>query len=161
MNDELYTALKQLVAEGYADGVSEEALQKGAEALDKAPQLPSWEDTIKALATMVWQFGHRGTKNEKPIMWTGGLSALEEAFEVLGWDDPHYLPIQEGYCCEVEGCVEQDTIGTFWDGLYLRLCSSHGSAAFQGHPMPPIRQWALDREVNRDKVTERLPVRKE
>ena len=45
-----------------------------------------------ALEEMVWQFGHRGVKNNQPIIWTGGLSALESAFEALGWEDPHYLP---------------------------------------------------------------------
>lgn len=158
MNNELYNALKQLVEEGYADGASEEALHKGVVALDKA-QLETSKG--EALEGMIWQFAHRGTKNGKPIIWTGGLSALEDAFEVLGWDDPHYLPIEEGYCCEVKGCVEQDTIGTFWDGLYLRVCSTHGAAAFHGDARPPIRQWALDREATRDKVSGRLSVRKE
>ena len=35
----------------------------------------------EALEGMVWQFGYRGVKSGRPIIWTGGLSALEEAFE--------------------------------------------------------------------------------
>ena len=68
--------------------------------------------------------------------------------------------VEEGYCCEVEGCVERDTMGTDWDGLYLRLCNIHGDAAFHQQCRPPIRQWALDREATRDKATGRLPRRK-
>ena len=46
----------------------------------------------EVLEDMVWQFGYRGVKNKRPVIHTGGLSALEAAFEVLGWEDPHYLP---------------------------------------------------------------------
>ena len=111
----------------------------------------------EALEEMVWQFGYRGVKNNKPMIWTGGLSALEEAFEVLGWDDPHYLPDAEGYCCEVEGCVEPDTCGLHWGDLYLRVCSKHHIDCFQGKPRPPIKQWAIDREAQRDPITRVLP----
>lgn len=109
----------------------------------------------EALEGMVWQFGYRGVKNKKPVIHTAGLSALEHAFEVLGWDDPHYLPDAEGYCCEVEGCVEPDTCGTPWGNskLYLRLCSNHCQDALNGLPMPKIKQWALDREARRDRDT--------
>ena len=107
----------------------------------------------EALEEMVWQFGYRGTKKGQPIIWTGGLSALEGAFEALGWDDPHFLPIAEGYCCEVEGCVEQDTNGSIWGDLYLRLCSKHGKDCWDGKPRPQIRQWAIDREAKRNLVT--------
>ena len=111
----------------------------------------------EALEEMVWQFGYRGTKNNQPIIWTGGLSALESAFEALGWDDPHYLPDAEGYCCEIEGCVEPDTSGTRWGGLYLRLCREHSKDSFDGKPCPKVKQWAIDREAKRDKVTGYLP----
>ena len=46
----------------------------------------------EALLDMVWQFGRIGTQDGKCVIRTGGLSALEQAFKVLGWDDPHYLP---------------------------------------------------------------------
>ena len=115
----------------------------------------------EALEDMVWQFGYRGVKNNKPIIWTGGLSALEGAFEALGWEDPHYLPDAEGYCCEIEGCVEPDVSGTHWGGLYLRLCRKHSKDAFDNKPCPTVKKWAIDREATRDKVTRRLPTRKE
>lgn len=112
----------------------------------------------EALEDMVFQFGHRGVKNKKPMIWTGGLSALEEAFEVLGWDNPHYLP-EQGYTCEVVGCMEADTCGTHWgdNKLYLRLCSKHYRQSYSGVPMPPIKQYALDREVKRNPITGILP----
>ena len=114
----------------------------------------------EALEEMVWQFGYRGVKNNKPVIHTGGLSALESAFSVLGWDDTHYLP-EEGYTCEVVGCMEEDTAGTHWgnSGLYLRLCHEHYMQSLKGGPIPPIKQWALDRESKRDPVTGCLPIR--
>ena len=41
-------------------------------------------------------------------LWTGGLSALEEAFDVLGWTDP--MPMPEMRCDEPE-CMRQATCG--------------------------------------------------
>ncbi|MBC8274801.1 MAG: hypothetical protein H8E40_07530 [Chloroflexi bacterium] len=111
-----------------------------------------------ALQDMVWQFGFRGTKEGKPIIWTGGLSALEGAFEALGWEDLHYLPDAEGYCCEIKGCVEPDTSGLRWGGLYLRLCHEHTKQQFEGKPRPKVKQWAIDRESKRDPITRILPV---
>jgi len=113
----------------------------------------------EALEDMVFQFGHRGVKNKKPMIWTGGLSALESAFEVLGWDDPHYLP-EEGYTCEVVGCMEPDTAGTHWgdNKLYLRLCHKHFTDSISGKPMPEIKKWALEREAKRDPNTRILPL---
>lgn len=106
-----------------------------------------------ALEDMVWQFGYRGVKNGKPMMWTGGLSALEHAFDVLGWEDPHYFPDAEGYCCEIVGCVEPDTCGLHWGGYYLRLCSKHGQDEFEGKTCPDVKQYAKDREVKRNPKT--------
>jgi hypothetical protein len=111
----------------------------------------------EALEDMVFQFGYCGVKNGKPVIHTAGLSALESAFEALGWNDPHYLP-EEGYTCEVIGCMEADTCGTHWGDskLYLRLCPKHYQQSCSGVPMPPIKQWALDRETKRDTTTGRL-----
>ena len=113
----------------------------------------------EALKSMVQQFGRRSVKSKKPVIHTGGLSALEEAFLALGWDDPHYLP-EEGYTCEVVGCMEADTAGTHWgeSKLYLRLCHEHLRQSYSGEPMPPLKQWALDREAKRDPVTRFLPL---
>jgi len=110
-----------------------------------------------ALEEMVWQFGYRGVKNNKPIIWTGGLSAMESAFEALGWECPHYLPDAEGYCCEIEGCVEPITSGLHWGGLYLSLCREHAGEQFKGKSCPKVKRWAIDREARRDPITRTLP----
>jgi hypothetical protein len=60
-----------------------------------------------ALENMVRQFA---TWNDRVGGYaTGGLSALEDAFDALGWDDPH--PAPEAECWE-PGCHRQATSGT-------------------------------------------------
>lgn len=49
------------------------------------------EEIEQALESMVWQFAYRGVKDSKLALFTGGLSALEEAFSALGWDNPHVV----------------------------------------------------------------------
>jgi hypothetical protein len=97
-----------------------------------------------ALEGMVYQFGYQ---TEGPAVYTGGLSALEEAFSVLGWDDPH--PVSDWAGCEVEGCREWNSSGQRWGDLYLHLCFRHSEALRNGEPRPPIKQHALDREATR------------
>lgn len=48
--------------------------------------------TRDALVDMVMQFSYDGEKDGQPVLHTGGLSALEGAFAVLGWPDPYALP---------------------------------------------------------------------
>ena len=57
----------------------------------------------------------------------GGLShgchsALERAFKLLGWEDPHPCPEQ---CCDEPGCREQATGGTPTPTGYRRTCREH------------------------------------
>jgi len=52
-----------------------------------------------ALFGMINQFSYT-TKNGE--YWTGGISALEEAFDALGWMDHHPMP-ESLLCCE-PGC---------------------------------------------------------
>ena len=54
-----------------------------------------------ALESMWSQFASRINNKGRRTMTSGGLSALEEAFEVLGYDDPHY---PTGGGCDEEGC---------------------------------------------------------
>ena len=42
----------------------------------------------EALEDMVWQFAYRGTYEGRENLHTGGLSALESAFDALGISDP-------------------------------------------------------------------------
>lgn len=71
---------------------------------------------------LVDQFGYQGVKDGRRCLHTGGLSALEHAFDVLGWDDPHF--VTDGGC-EHPGCVEWATCGTPTPDGYKRLCSKH------------------------------------
>jgi len=116
-------------------------------------------DKIKsALESMVWQFGHHSVKDGKPIIWTGGLSALEEAFEALGWQDPKIIEDCDAIC-DVEGCAEWVVCqGTAWeDKGYWMVCSEHSSQAREGKPFPLMKKRAIDREISRDPVTRCLP----
>lgn len=44
-----------------------------------------------ALRDMCYQFAYDGNKDGKSMISAGGLSPLENAFEALGWDDPHFV----------------------------------------------------------------------
>ena len=105
----------------------------------------------EALESMVWQFAHRDTKDNKSIMWTGGLSALEEAFEALGWDDPKYFEDMDGVICDVEGCAEWvEAQGGMWrETGYWCLCRDHSRSYREGKPQPKMKQRAIDRETSR------------
>ena len=53
---------------------------------------------------------------------TDGLGPLEQAFFVLGWDDPH--PVQE-LCCDEPGCKKRITCGTPTATGYRSTCGQH------------------------------------
>lgn len=60
-------------------------------------------------------------------MSAGGLSTLEDAFAILGWEDPHPMPDMR---CDEPGCMEQATVGTprvagRIGGEYRRTCHQH------------------------------------
>lgn len=103
-----------------------------------------------ALESMVWQFAHRTTVNERIALSAGGLSAMEEAFEALGWSDPHILSDEESNAvsCDVAGCFKPSCCGLNWGKFYLRLCQDH-SRESGNNPCPPIKQHALAREARR------------
>lgn len=82
----------------------------------------SWkreEELRDGLESMVYQFAYQ---TSGPAFHTGGLSALEEAFELLGWSDPHPCPEQK---CETDECREHATCGTPTPDGYKRLCGDH------------------------------------
>lgn len=75
-----------------------------------------------ALEDMVWQFGHRSVNAKGKFICSGGLSTLEYAFGILGWEDIHY--VEEGGC-QYEGCLDWDTCGIPVKGGYKRVCGKH------------------------------------
>ena len=94
--------------------------EKAAELLiEKVDNLRVENKELKeALVDMCYQFAgwSRGGHS------TNGLSALEGAFSVLGWPDPHIC--KESQCDEPE-CNEQATCGISTDNGYRRTCSKH------------------------------------
>jgi len=104
-----------------------------------------------ALEDMVWQFAYRGVKNGKSVLYTAGLSALELAFEALGWSDPKYFEDMDGAICDVEGCAGWVTSGGInWrETGYWCLCHEHG---FSKEPQPKMKQRAMDKEARKKEV---------
>ena len=107
-------------------------------AIDKDPvsiiqrlcnRLAAYEDTglepeeIKGFAEDVaYQFGYYFPIKDILYISTGGLSTLERACDILGWNDPHPVPECE---CEVPGCHEHANCGTPTKDGYKRLCGKH------------------------------------
>jgi hypothetical protein len=106
----------------------------------------------EALEDMVYQFGYHVVVNNTPAISTGGLSALESAFDALGWDDPHLID-EKGNTCEVVGCMESIVSGVKWGDIYLCLCHNHSMMAYDNQERPPIKDYAIIREQMRDKAT--------
>ncbi len=82
----------------------------------------SERELLATIEDLVSQFAYAIGVNGTPALWTGGLSALEGAFQALGWDDPHPLPEM---ACEAPGCPEWATTGAPTPDGYQRLCGAH------------------------------------
>ena len=92
-------------------------------------RLADYEDTglepeeIKGFAEDVaYQFGYYFPIKDILYISTGGLSTLEWAFRILGWNDPHPVPECE---CEFPGCHKHATCGTPTKDGYKRVCGKH------------------------------------
>lgn len=82
----------------------------------------------QALEDMVYQFGYDTAQDGQPAIGTGGLSALEEAFAVLGWDDPYVIP--NPIWCDAPvtpRCPNRTSCGTPTPDGYKRYCHEHFS----------------------------------
>ena len=71
---------------------------------------------------VVYQFGCYWPMGERLYITSGGLSTLEWAFDILGWENPHPVPECE---CQIEGCHEHATCGTPTADGYKRMCGRH------------------------------------
>lgn len=79
----------------------------------------------EALADMVNQFAYKsdGKGRKPPVMFTGGLSALEGAFYELGYPDPKPCPESS---CDIKGCQRWPGVGQPRpDGDYWWICGTH------------------------------------
>ena len=77
-------------------------------------------EALEVVEDLVIQFGY-ATENP-PGVGTMGLSALEGAFELLGWEDPHPLPTMG---CDEPGCGKRSTCGWPSGTGYRRTCGDH------------------------------------
>lgn len=85
------------------------------------------DDYKEALGDMLWQFAYRadGKGKRPPVLFTGGLSALEHAFSVMEWPDPKPCPDSS---CDILRCQRWPHAGVpFPNGDYLSLCSEHSA----------------------------------
>ena len=84
------------------------------------------DELREALEDMVYQFGYEAVKDGQPAMTAGGLSALEDAFEALGWDDPYIIP--DPVWCDAPvtpRCPNRTTSGTPTANGYKLFCREH------------------------------------
>ena len=108
-----------------------------------------------ALEDMAWQFAYRsdGNVNKPPVLFTGGLSALEHAFSILDWPDPKPCPTSS---CDIKRCQKWPQAGVpFPNGDYLSLCSDHSAMQRIGDT-GLINQKRPDRGYNATERRKRL-----
>lgn len=68
------------------------------------------------------QFGYHTQHNGRLALTHGGLSTLEWAFQILGWESPHPDPENE---CQYGGCHHYASCGTLTKDGYKRVCGHH------------------------------------
>lgn len=71
---------------------------------------------------VAYQFGYYCQNGGRLHITHAGLSTLELAFDILGWENPHPVPECE---CEIEGCHEHATCGKPTADGYKRVCGRH------------------------------------
>ena len=91
---------------------------KGMESIDTFKT----EEVLEFAENVIRQFSYRTKMNGHCAFTAGGLSTLEEAFSIVGWDDPKMTPESE---CQEVGCHEWATGGMPTPDGYKFLCSKH------------------------------------
>ena len=116
--------------------------------IDAANRLAAYEDTglepeeIKGFAEDVaYQFGYYFPIKDILYISTGGLSTLERAFWILGWNDPHPVPECE---CEFPGCHKHATCGTPTKDGYKRVCGKHFAELYRDEAEASLAQKGGD-----------------
>ena len=80
------------------------------------------EGLLETVEDLVRQFAIPGFIAGVPAYSTGGMSALEGAFDVLGWVDPHPVPEM---ACDDSQCHQWATCGVPTADGYRRVCYEH------------------------------------
>ena len=93
-------------------------------AIENTPTVDAVEvaDMREFAEDVVYQFGYYCQNGGRLHITHGGLSTLEHAFDILGWENPHPVPECE---CEIDGCYEHATCGTPTADGYKRVCCRH------------------------------------
>ena len=124
------------MAQGERDAVTRHMIELEQEVCRLKSRLAAYEDTglepeeIKGFAEDVaYQFGYYFPIKDILYISTGGLSTLERAFRILGWNDPHPVPECE---CEFPGCHKHATCGTPTKDGYKRVCGKHFAELARG-----------------------------
>ena len=81
-------------------------------------------DLVEFAEDVAYQFGYYCQNKGRLHITHGGLSTLERAFDILGWENPHQVPECE---CEIGGCHEHATCGTQTKDGYKIVCYKHWS----------------------------------
>lgn len=107
---------------------SDKATQRGIKRcigeIEKMPTVDAVEvaEMREFAEDVACQFGYYCQSGGRLHITHGGLSTLEWAFAILGWENPHPVPEFE---CQIEGCHEHATCGTPTADGYKRLCGKH------------------------------------
>jgi hypothetical protein len=133
--------IRDVLTSLYQDGHVDLVLADRVAALMQPPSLLAAPEgrVREALEDMVYQFGYYTVKDGQPAIGTGGLSALEEAFEVLGWDDPYVIP--DPVWCDAPvtpRCPNRPTSGTPTPDGYKHFCHEHFSYWQNGAALAPL-----------------------
>ena len=107
-----------------AKGIECSILGEVIDMLRVAPAVDAVEvsDMREFAEDVAYQFGYYCQNGGRLHITHGGLSTLEWAFGILGWENPHPVPECE---CEIEGCHEHATCGTPTTDDYKRMCGMH------------------------------------
>lgn len=100
------------------------AINWGRNTIANAPTVDAVEvaELREFAKDVAYQFGYYCQCNGGLHITHGGLSTLEQAFDILGWENPHPVPECE---CEIDGCHEHATCGAPTNDGYKRMCGKH------------------------------------
>jgi hypothetical protein len=96
--------------------------KKFNEWLNKTVDAVEVDDMREFAKDVAYQFGYYCQNGGRLHITHGGLSTLEWAFDILGWENPHPVPECE---CEIDGCHEHATCGANTADGYKRMCGKH------------------------------------
>lgn len=120
-----YDAVYQYAFDGVnGGGMEHEDFDAIINAIDAVPTIDAVEvnDMIEFAKDVAYQFGYYCQNGGRLHITHGGLSTLEWAFDILGWENPHPVPECE---CEIDGCHEHATCGAPTADGYKWMCSKH------------------------------------